>query len=45
VRYERSIDIALAKLEKAGVLDALAKRRGREGEAGDAVASPAYKVD
>jgi SulP family sulfate permease len=45
VRYERSIDIALAKLEKAGVLDAPAKRRGREGEAGDAVASPAYKVD
>ena len=35
VRYERSIDSALAKLRKGGLLGATAKRRSAKGEAGD----------
>jgi SulP family sulfate permease len=44
VDYEPSIDAALAKLEKAGVLAAAKRRRGKE-EAGDPLQSPAPGKD
>ena len=35
VRYERTIEVALAKLRKGGLIGATAKRRSAKGEAGD----------
>ena len=45
VDYEPSIDTALEKLRKAGLLDAAAKRRRGNDEAGDAMRSPAPGKD
>jgi SulP family sulfate permease len=45
VEYERSIDVALEKLRKAGLFDAASKRRGGMTEAGDPSKSPAPGKD
>jgi SulP family sulfate permease len=45
VGYERSIEVALAELEKAGLTHAAAKRRRGKEEAGDALKSPAPSKD
>jgi SulP family sulfate permease len=45
VGYERSIDAALAELERAGLTDAAANRRRKKDEAGDALRSPAPSED
>jgi sulfate permease, SulP family len=45
VGYERSIDAALAELERAGLFNAAAKRRRGKDEAGDSLESPAQSKD
>ncbi len=45
VEYERSIDVALEKLRKAGLFDAASKRRGGMTDAGDPSKSPAPGKD
>jgi SulP family sulfate permease len=45
VRYERSIDRALAKLRKAWLIGAAPEARRKKGEAGDPLAAPASSSD